>query len=197
MEIRKTREADKSEILKIYDQAKAYFKSRGIDQWQNGYPDEECLTADMEDGISYVVEENGAVIATAAIMTGKDACYDVIEEGNWLSQAEEYGVVHRIAVAEEKKGKGIGVWLLNRAEGMCRARGVRYMRMDTHKDNLSMQRLLSKCGYQSCGIIYVEDGTKRIAFEKRIIEETRMVLEEMHKNIVQKQWGLHKNMQTP
>lgn len=168
MKLRKTRETDRTEVLKIYDQAKAYFKSQGIDQWQDGYPDEECLTADMEDGISYVVEENGAVIATAVIMVGKDACYDVIEDGEWLSHAEEYGVIHRVAVAEDKKGNGLGVWLLNRAEGMCRARGARYMRMDTHEDNLSMQRLLLKCGYQSCGIVYVEDGTKRIAFEKRV-----------------------------
>lgn len=168
MRIRKTTAADKTEVLKLYHQAKAYFKREGIDQWQTGYPDEECLNADISEGISFVAEEKGAVVATAVIMTGTDACYDRIWDGKWLSQAKEYGVIHRLVVAEDKKGNGIGVRLLNRAEGLCHARGMRYMRMDTHADNHAMQRLLVKCGYQKCGIVCVEDGTKRLGFEKKI-----------------------------
>ena len=38
--------------------------------------------------------------------------------------------------------------------------------MDTHEDNISMQRLLEKNNFKYCGIIYLEDGNKRIAFEK-------------------------------
>jgi RimJ/RimL family protein N-acetyltransferase len=40
------------------------------------------------------------------------------------------------------------------------------IRVDTHKDNLIMQHLLAKSGYEKCGIIFVEDGSPRIAYQK-------------------------------
>jgi RimJ/RimL family protein N-acetyltransferase len=40
------------------------------------------------------------------------------------------------------------------------------MRIDTHSNNLPMRRVLEKNGYQYCGIIYVRDGSERLAFQK-------------------------------
>ena len=40
------------------------------------------------------------------------------------------------------------------------------IRVDTHNDNKIMQYLLEKHGYQKCGIIYVKDGSPRIAYQK-------------------------------
>lgn len=40
------------------------------------------------------------------------------------------------------------------------------MRIDTHENNKVMQHLIKKNGFQECGIIYVEDGSPRIAYEK-------------------------------
>lgn len=170
MNLRRTQAEDKEKILRIYHQAKAYFKENGIDQWQDGYPNEESLKVDCQNGISYVAEENGVVIATAGIIFGTEKTYDKIYEGSWLSNAEKYGIIHRIAVAAEEKGKGTAIWLLGQAEGMCYERGAESMRADTHEDNKPMQRLLAKCGYQRCGIIYLEDGAKRVAYEKKIEE---------------------------
>ena len=42
------------------------------------------------------------------------------------------------------------------------------IKIDTHKDNISMQKLLEKNDFKYCGIIYLEDGSQRIAFEKII-----------------------------
>ena len=39
------------------------------------------------------------------------------------------------------------------------------MRGDTHEDNLPMQRVLEKNGFQRCGTIFVEDGSPRIAYQ--------------------------------
>ena len=38
--------------------------------------------------------------------------------------------------------------------------------MDTHDDNLSMQRFLTKYGFNYCGTIYLENKEKRRAYEK-------------------------------
>ena len=40
------------------------------------------------------------------------------------------------------------------------------MKNDTHRDNQSMQRMQAKNGFEYCGVIYLEDGAERIAFEK-------------------------------
>ena len=45
---------------------------------------------------------------------------------------------------------------------------MKSIKVDTHKDNISMQKLLRKNDFKYCGIIYLEDGSERIAFEKLI-----------------------------
>lgn len=40
------------------------------------------------------------------------------------------------------------------------------IKVDTHEENISMQKLLKKNNFKYCGIIYLEDKSKRIAFEK-------------------------------
>lgn len=39
------------------------------------------------------------------------------------------------------------------------------LRADTHRDNLPMQRVLEKAGFSLRGVIYVEDGSERLAYE--------------------------------
>ena len=39
------------------------------------------------------------------------------------------------------------------------------VRVDTHRDNKVMQHILTKYGFQRCGIIYVKNGTERIAYQ--------------------------------
>ena len=42
------------------------------------------------------------------------------------------------------------------------------IRMDTHNDNLSMQKFLTKYGFKHCGTITLASGALRRAYEKRI-----------------------------
>jgi RimJ/RimL family protein N-acetyltransferase len=40
--------------------------------------------------------------------------------------------------------------------------------VDTHQDNVVMQRILEKLGFTYCGIIFVANGTPRLAYQKKI-----------------------------
>ena len=40
------------------------------------------------------------------------------------------------------------------------------LRIDTHRDNIPMQKLLEKNGFVQCGIIHLSNGDERIAYEK-------------------------------
>ena len=168
MVFRKTEEKDCPQVIALYQQAQSYFKEAGIDQWQNGYPNAETLAEDMAGGESYVLvdKETGEVLGTCFVSFEKEPDYDVIYEGSW-QETKPYGVVHRVAVVSNRKGQGLAGQMIEHAAAMCLERGITSMRMDTHEDNRSMQRMLVKNGFVYRGIIYLgRDGAKRIAFEK-------------------------------
>lgn len=170
MVFRKTEEKDCPQVIALYQQAQSYFKEAGIDQWQNGYPNAETLAEDMAGGESYVLaeEKTGEVLGTCFVSFEKEPDYDVIYEGSW-QEMEPYGVVHRVAVVSNRKGQGLASQMIAHAAAMCRERGITSMRMDTHEDNRSMQRMFAKNGFVYRGIIYLgRDGAKRVAFEKSL-----------------------------
>ncbi|MBU5454866.1 GNAT family N-acetyltransferase [Caproiciproducens sp. MSJ-32] len=167
MKLRKSKEKDIKDIMKIIKEAQDYFKEMKIDQWQNGYPNEDAIRKDILNGYSYVLTDNDKVIATVALSFDGEATYNEIYEGSWLTD-NEYAVIHRIAVTEEMKGKNIASIILKRIEEICKERAIKSIKIDTHEDNLSMQRLLKKNNFKYCGVIYLEGKVKRIAFEKEI-----------------------------
>ena len=124
-----------------------------------------CL---IDNRVSYILENNGEIIGTTALSFNGEKTYDEIYEGKWLSNGQ-YAVIHRIAVTNSSNKKGIGTEIIKKAEEVCIAKGINNIKIDTHEDNLVMQKLLIKNKFKYCGIIYLLDGSKRIAFEKIII----------------------------
>ena len=165
---RKTEYADIPAVMGLINQAKAYMKEQGIDQWQDGYPNEASIANDIAHDYSYVMEEKGKVIGTMAVLFDGEPTYDQIYDGAWKTSEEPYAAIHRVAVDAECKGQGIAGTMIEEVVKMCKEKGIRSIKNDTHKDNKSMQRMQAKNGFEYCGIIYQEDGAERIAFEKII-----------------------------
>ena len=168
MNFRPTQPADIPAIITIFDAAKAYLKSQNIDQWQQGYPNEDAVHADIAQQISYVLEKDGQILATTACSFDGETTYDIIYDGAWLTDItnKNYAVIHRIAVADGFKGQNIAGELLTACEHLCRDHNVFSIRVDTHEANQSMQTFLHKHGFKTCGIILLADGARRVAFEK-------------------------------
>ena len=76
-----------------------------------------------------------------------------------------YAVVHRLAVADEMKHRGVARAFMLHIEALARSRAVMSVRADTSFDNLFMLRLLDRLGYRFCGEIRYPSGLRR-AFEK-------------------------------
>lgn len=165
MKFRKALETDINNIMNIISQAQAYFKKQGINQWQNNYPNFETISNDIDNNHSYVLLKEDNIVATTAVSFDGEKTYDSIYEGQWISN-NEYAVIHRIAVDNNCKGLGLSSKIIKNVEELCLKKGVYSIKVDTHEENLSMQKLLKKNKFQYCGIIYLEDGSKRIAFEK-------------------------------
>ena len=69
MIFRKATIEDADAVSEIYDLARESLKRNGIPQWQEGVPGRSTFLQDVKDGNSYVIEDQGAVIAaiTAAV----------------------------------------------------------------------------------------------------------------------------------
>ncbi|WP_455537802.1 GNAT family N-acetyltransferase [Terrisporobacter sp.] len=165
MEFRQSVKSDIPKVMSIIKQAQAYFKENNIDQWQNGYPNEGIIDNDIKNEESYVMIKDGEVVATTVISFREELTYKDIIDGKWLTNGE-YGVIHRIAVDNNYKGLGISHKIIKYAENLCLEQGVHSIKIDTHEENVPMQSLLKKNGFKYCGVIYLEDGAKRVAFEK-------------------------------
>ncbi len=165
MEFRKATETDIEGIMKIIKQAQDYFKENGVNQWQNNYPNIETITDDIKNNYGYVLTENNHIIGTAAVSFDGEKTYQIIHDGQWLSDGE-YAVIHRMAVDSAYKGRGLSSIIINNIEKMCMDRGIHSIKIDTHKENISMQNAIKKNNFKYCGIIYVQDNAERIAFEK-------------------------------
>ena len=159
MIIRKTKEYDLPFISEIYENAKTFMRLSGNpDQWSDGKPNIDTAREDMERGVGYVAEENGEILAVFMFSIGEDPTYKKIYDGKWLND-EPYAVIHRIAV--KKQGRGLIDCCINNCFSVCPN-----LKIDTHRNNIPMQKALLKRGFQYCGIIYLENGDERLAYQK-------------------------------
>lgn len=165
MEFRQAKISDLDQIVEIIELSKKYLKETKVDQWQNGYPAKEDLRRDIESGNSYVLTNKDEIVATTVISLDGESTYNSIFNGEWITNTE-YIVMHRVAVHDKYKGKGIFKELIKEAESLALNKGIFSIKIDTHRDNISMQRAVVKNNFKRCGIIYLEDVSERIAFEK-------------------------------
>ncbi len=165
MEFRQAKISDLDQIVEIIELSKKYLKETKVDQWQDGYPAKEDLRRDIESGNSYVLTNKEEIVATTVISLDGESTYNSIFNGEWITN-EDYIVMHRVAVHDKYKEKGIFKELIKEAEILALNKGISSIKIDTHRDNISMQRAVVKNNFEKCGIIYLEDGSERIAFEK-------------------------------
>lgn len=161
--LRKANAADIPVIWRILQDAIEQRSMDGSTQWQNGYPNENTIAQDIENGVAYVYVQDNEIIAYAAIVFTEDPAYHVID-GQWLTLGK-YVNLHRIATAKTAKNRGIATKLLTDIETFCVTKGIPSIKIDTNFDNRPMLRVLEKLGYSYCGEVLV-DGSPRNAFEK-------------------------------
>lgn len=154
-------------IMTLIRGAQESLRKRGIDQWQNGYPNEQVISEDIIRKHSYVWEKASGIIATVMISFDGEPTYKQID-GDWLTTGP-YAVIHRLTVLESCKGQNIAGQLIEEVGRMCIAQNIPSIRIDTHKQNISMQRAAVKAGFTYCGVITLNDGALRLAYEKIIV----------------------------
>lgn len=157
-QIRKAQPGDLPRILDIYAYARDFMARTGNPhQWGTANPPKEQLVWDIAEGKLFVACREEKIHGVFFFSLGEDSTYKVIYDGKWHSDAE-YGTIHRIA----SDGSG---GILKASVAFCE-KLCPHLRIDTHADNKVMQHAVEKQGFQRCGIIYIADGTPRIAYDR-------------------------------
>ena len=172
MNIRTTTPADIDAVMAIIEEARRTMAALGIDQWQNGSPNRAMIEEDVSLGQGRVVEaEDGTVVGTFALLDDGEPTYDRIYDGAWLTADRDvdgtvaYLAIHRVAIAVSRRGSGISTAIIAYAADAARGLGRKSLRIDTHRGNVVMRRMLTKHGFVHCGTIYLQNGDGRVAYE--------------------------------
>lgn len=170
MNIKHATMADLEGIMQLIEEGRKKMIAQGnLHQWTKGHPSRELIENDIRRQCSYVMtveDENNPLsshqgermVATFALVQGPDPTYAEIYEGAWLNDRPYY-VIHRVASAPGVRGvmRAILDYAFAKTDTI---------RVDTHADNLTMQNLLRKYGFEYCGVIHLANGDPRLAFQK-------------------------------
>ena len=154
--VRPAKPSDLERIEEIYAYARMFMAKNGNpNQWGKTNPPTAQLRQDIAEEKLFVITDGEVIHGVFFFWIGDDPTYKRID-GTWRSNLS-YGTIHRIA------GDGSG-GILKTAVAFAEDR-IGHLRIDTHADNLVMQRAVTGLGFQRRGIIYLEDGSPRIAYD--------------------------------
>ena len=96
--IRKTKIEELECVLEIIEDGREFLRQQGINQWQYGSPCRETIINDINEGISYIYEKSGKLVATA-MLTTFDGDYE--NYPTLWSENSSYLAIHRLATAKQ------------------------------------------------------------------------------------------------
>ena len=160
---RKAKQSDTERIWQIILQAKEQMRRMNSRQWQDGYPVVENITKDIKSGYAYVLCDKDLVIAYGAVIFTGEPAYNNIQ-GKWLTNLP-YVVLHRLAVAEEVKNRGVATSFMQEVAELAKQKNVGSFRVDTNFDNLFMHKMLFALDFTYCGEVFYDKNQRR-AYEK-------------------------------
>ncbi len=158
MPIRKSTLDDINAISDILYGCREFMKNNGNpNQWEDMDRVIRKTKEDIALGNSYVYIEDNVIEGVFTLALGIDPTYVYIEEGKWLNE-KPYVTIHRIGSTFRKKG------ILKMAVDLALTMADD-VRADTSKDNAPMKNGMLKLGFKYCGIIYIDTGESRLAYQ--------------------------------
>lgn len=103
-----------------------------------------------------ILSEDETILGGFMLLMEEELTYRHIE-GAWLNE-KPYVTIHRIASSFLEKG------ILKEAVAFALSFG-KDIRIDTHKNNISMRAALDSLGFVHTGVIYLNDGAPREAYQ--------------------------------
>ncbi|MFW5889285.1 MAG: GNAT family N-acetyltransferase [Bacillota bacterium] len=155
--IRKAYENELNDILKIANKTKKNMLNNNLKQWIGNYPNLEVFINDLKLKGLYVYLNDSKIVASISILEENDIPYKAIK---WYTH--DSLVIHRILVDPIYQHKGIGKALFRKAIELSKKGNYKSLKVDTHPDNIKMQKLIKSMGFKYVGYL---ESINRLAYE--------------------------------
>lgn len=162
MKLREAKIGEAEACYRCIEDARAYHKSMGFEQWHADYPTLQTVLDDIARHIGYVFKVDGEIVGYCCIIIGDEQAYRQID-GAWKTN-RPYAVVHRMAFNQNARGRGLSKSAVDLIKSYCLSNGIDAIRVDTQGENKVMQHILAREGFEFCGIIQFDGGPK-LAYE--------------------------------
>jgi len=143
-------------VLELLADAAAWTASIGFPNWPARFP-RRLVTRGITAGKLYVGEEDGAIVATIALIWS-DPMF-------WGVRADDAGYVHRLVVRRDRAGDGLGAEMIEWAARQVTVAGREWLRLDASADNVPLCSYYERLGFEYRGDVTGEidepDGTLR------------------------------------
>lgn len=169
MDVRLANLNDLTQIKELYHIAVDHMNDEGnVSQWTDYNEFEKGVIKYIENNCFYVVERDDEIIGVFAMIYGVDETYNKIK-GKWIND-DEYVTIHKIAVKYYQEH--IASFILNYVVNCIKLKFINNIRIDTHKDNISMKTFLKKNGFIYCGVISItNDFTDKLSLRNAYLRE--------------------------
>ena len=161
--IRRANIDDFMDVYNILLMGRELHRRLNINQWTISFFTREEILEIIDKFYLYIIDNK--IAGVMYINRGYDKDYNRIDNGRWLNNDSEYMVIHRVAVHEDYYGRGIATRLIDYAINEAKKASLKSIRIDTHPDNLPMQKTIAKHSFIKCGIIYIDNKYERYAYE--------------------------------
>lgn len=156
LQLRKAVQADYLPSALILESAKVRLFTDGIVQWDAGYTTPAYMQRDLENGLLYVAEQDGGIVAHITIIEDQEPQYH--KETSWRDQSGRPCCIRRMAVDPTRWGQGIGAQVVNAAVETIRRMGYTSVRFDAFQKNPRLQKLVDRAGFQRIGVVQFSKG---------------------------------------
>jgi ribosomal protein S18 acetylase RimI-like enzyme len=164
MDFRKAQMPDLEASFAVYTAAIRHMNENNIPQWDEIYPAEQHIRADIERGEHYLGCIGGEAAAAFTLNTDCDAEYAA---GSWQWPDAKFYIVHRLCVSPLFQNRGLAGEVMRHIEGLVKDMGGETIRLDAFSLNPIALRLYAKLGYVRTGEVRFRKGLFYL-FEKNI-----------------------------
>jgi ribosomal protein S18 acetylase RimI-like enzyme len=161
---RKAERADYQPIITLYQSVISHMNDSGIAQWDEIYPSEELIKADVESGQSFLSYIGKEMCSVAVMNEQQEPEYTQIP---WEHCNEKVCVIHRLCVHPKWQRQGIAKSAMLYLEEIARLQGYKSIRLDAFAKNPAARALYRSLGYKHVGNVTFRKG-RFLCFEKLI-----------------------------
>ena len=127
---------------------------RGIDQWDEVYPNEEHIQKDIINGHAFGGFLGDQLVAYVAVNEWSDPEYENLV---WSFNLPAL-MVHRLVVHPMHQGKGLAKQMMQNIYSFARIKKYNSIRLDAFCENEWSNKLYEGLGYKKVGVIMLRKG---------------------------------------